>query len=353
MSRNKKKKVKKIITSFGELYKRNRGKEAPKMFWSGIIKGSVGFIVGPAKSGKTILAENLAFAIVSGKNKFLGVPIELPKSKVLYISMEEDVNMRFTQRGNNQIRGYSREEKKLIKKNLYYSDEDFLRSIKDNKHWELLNNEIKKYQSNIIFVDSTNRFNVDIQDRLEANEMMQRFRALAEKYNCAIVLIHHTIKSQQDKAMTLEHMSGSSALSRDADFFIGVNRLSIGIRYIKFIDSRYYPTLDKCKVIEIQNNSLIDLVEESYEYELLKLTDGRVNNDNTEMVFEFINESVDDEGIIESKLLHFHFIEDNGLITKKTLYNQLKKLIKNELIEKVSHGKYRLIQNPLKKGKDI
>lgn len=330
--------------NFGELLIRNKDKKEPEKFWAGIIPKSVGFIFGPAKSGKTIVCENLAFAIVSGRDRFLGISIEIKKSKILYISMEEDTDMRMIQRGRKQIRGFSRDEKELIKENLSYSDINFIRSVENEKHWDLLEDEIKSFHSNLIFIDSTNRFNIDIQEKLEANSMMQKFRYLAEKYNCAIVLIHHTIKSQENKPMTLNTMSGSSALSRDADFFIGVNRLTNGLRYIKFVESRYYQFNDKAKVISIQENGLIDLQSEEYESELLKTIDGRYNKDNSEMILEFIKESVGSENVFETKLLHNHFVETNGLITKKTLYNQLNKLRSMSLIEKISQGKYKLIK---------
>lgn len=347
----KKKKSKDILESelkssktLGELLKRYKDDERPKMFWAGIIPKSVGFVSGPAKSGKTILCENLAFAIVSGKKQFIGVPIEIEKSKVLFISMEEETNMRIIQRGIKQIKGFSSEEKILIKENIHYSDKKFIRSVETESDWEIIENEIKIHNCNLVFIDSTNRFNIDIQDKLEANSMMRRFRNFAEKYNCAIILIHHTTKSQENKPMTLNTMSGSSALGRDADFFIGVNRLTNGVRYVKFIESRYYPFNDETKVISIQENSLIDLVSEEYESEILKTIDGRYNKDNSELIIEFVRKSVGSEKEFEAKLLHNHFVETNGLITKKTLYNQINKLCSSNTIKKIGHGKYKLIE---------
>lgn len=343
--KTKKNSTDKLKSSFGELLTRNKNKELPKCFWAGIIPKTVGFVYGPAKSGKTIFCENLAFAIVSGRENFLGIPIELKKSKILFISMEENPDMRILQRGNKQIKGFSREERELIKSNLHYSDNNFLRSIENDSHWDLLEELIKEYKSNIVFIDSTNRFNVDIQERLDANYMMQRFRDLAEKYNCSIVLIHHTIKSQENKPLTLNKMSGSSALSRDADFFIGINRLTNGTRYLKFVESRYFQFDEKCKVISIQENSLIDLNSEEYESELIKTIDGRYNKDNLEMILNYIVKSVDSENCIETKVLHYYFVETENLITKKTLYNQLNKLCKLEKIIKIKHGKYKLLEN--------
>lgn len=338
-------KIKNKRSSFGDLIKRNRGKKAPKQYWAGIINKSVGLIYGSAKSGKTILCENLAFSIVCGRTSFLGVPIGIQRAKVLYISMEEDTDMRMIQRGQRQIKGFSSAERKLIRRNLSYSNENFIRSVNSNKHWELLESEIKEFNSNLIIIDSTNRFNFDIEQKLDANNMMQKFRGLAVKYDCAIVLIHHAIKSQTNQSLSLDKMSGSSALQRDADYFIGVNHLTNGTRYLRFVDGRYYQSSDKCKVISIQDNYLINLEDEVYESELLKAIDERHKSDNTQLIIDFIIENVKSEESFETKLLHQHFVENEKLISKGTLHNQLKKLVDNGVIKKEEHGKYRFNEN--------
>ena len=344
-----KKKKNKSTAPFYDLYKRNKNKEKPKQFWAGIIRGSVGFIYGPSKSGKTILCENLAFAIVTGKKEFLGIPIEIPKSKVLYISMEEDTDMRIIQRGSDQFRAHSRIERKNIKDNLHYSDKDFIRVVEKDVDWEKLENEIKEFDSNLIFIDSTNQFDLDIENKLEANRMIQKFKDYAKKYNCAIVLIHHTTKIQQGKSMTINSMSGSSALSRKVEFFIGVNYLNNGTRYVKFINFRYYerPT-DKCNVFSIQSNSLVKLESEEYESELLGSEDGRVKSDNTDIVLEFVHENIGSGVEFKIDLCKPLYEGDEKQMTRKTLYNQLDKLIEKSKIEKVSQGEYKLIENDKK-----
>lgn len=343
--KNKKNRKNKTTSPFYDLYKRNKNKERPKQFWTGIIQGSVGFVYGPSKSGKTILCENLAFDVVTSKKEFLGIPIEIPNSKVLYLSMEEDADMRFIQRGKYQYRGHSREERRLIKRNLTYSDKGFIRVVEKESDWMKLEKEIKKFENGLIFIDSTNQFDIDIENKMDANKMIQRFKDFANKYNCAIVLIHHTTKIQQGKSMTINTMSGSSALSRKVEFFIGVNYLNNGTRYVKFVNSRYNPPpTDKCKVFSIQSDTLIKLESEDYESVLLGSTDGRVSTDNTDVVIDFINEHVGSEFIFEMDSLKALYEGDDKKMSRKTLYNQLDKLIEKGIIEKVSQGKYKFVE---------
>jgi archaellum biogenesis ATPase FlaH len=342
-SKIKKSKPKKVA-SFGELNKRFENAKPPKILWGGITPNSIGFVFGLPKSGKTIICENLAFSIASGRSNFLGIPIELQSSKVLFISMEEYVGTRIIQRGKNQYEDFSSEEKKILNENLYYSDEDFLRSLKnDEKDWIVLEEEIQKIRPKLVFIDSVNRFEMKIEDRDETNKLMRKIRELSQNYKCAIILIHHTTKAQKDKPITLEHMSGSSALGRDADLFIGINSLSNDTRYIKFLDNRYCETPDKSILFSIQNDYIIDFEGMEYESELMKSIDSRFNSSNTQLVADFIRDNVDVDGCIKLKIMYSYFVTDNKMFRKKTLHNQLKKLIESETIVKSGHGKYKLV----------
>lgn len=347
----KKREVNSKTSSMGELLKRYRGKKPPKAYWGGISPKMVGFIFGLAKSGKTIICENLALSLTSGRIKFIGLPIGIPKSKVLFISMEENISIRMIQRGNKQIRGYSKEEKKNIKRNLIYSDEKFVRSIENTQDWNLIEEEIIRHKPNVVFIDSTNRFNIDIETRDEANKMMRKIKHLANKFNCAIILIHHTNKAQKNKVISESEMSGSSSLARDADFFIGINSLTNGTRYLKFITNRYSETQEMCIVFSIQNNYLVDVEGNEYEGTLLKGLDGRYNSNNSELLMEFIKENIDSDNTIKTNSLYSYFIHENNLISKRTLYNQLDKLIEMKLLQKVKHGVYRLINGDINNSK--
>ena len=89
--------------------------------------------------------------------------------------------------------------------------------------------------------------------------------------------------------------------------------------------------------------SIIDLVDDIYESELLKVIDERFNNSNTEKLIEFIIENVISDEVFETKLLHSHFVDNEGIMTKATMHNNIKKIEEMKIIKKVAHGKYKLI----------
>lgn len=328
--------AKKRVSSFKDLRARTKNMEPPKKFWGGIPMGTVGFVVGFAKSGKTIVCENLALSIAAGKNEFLGKPIEQTNKRVLFLSMEEDVNMKMILRGNNQIKGFSSAKiQKRINENLFYSDKDFIRSINSKNDWKIIKDEIYKVKPELVIIDSVNRINKEIEKREYANMVMQKFREISEEHNCSILLIHHTTKDQIDKAMTLDKLSGSSALSRDADFFIGINKLSNGVRYISFIENRYYPVDDKVIVFDIQPNTTIGFISEEFEGKLLKGIDKRFDKTSTDLILTYFKDNP--IVIFETKQLIKQF---DGFLSPRSVKNKLKELVNSNAIIKQAHGKY-------------
>ncbi len=336
------KKVKKPESnSFGELLKRNKDKELPVDFCMNICRGDVGFFFGPAKVGKSIFSENFALTIASGRSSFFGYPINLPKSKVFYISLEEDVNVRIIRRGKKQIKAFSKKEVKNINKNLTYSDEGFMRNISGADDWKALRRTIKQVKPDIVILDSINRFSEDIEKRKKANLIMEKVRDIAERFNCAFILIHHTNKAYGNKEINMHTMSGSSALSRNAEFFIGINKIG-KTRYVKQIVNRFSSDEGACKSFEINEDITIDNYKTIEEFDLIKEIDSRFNSDNKTKIINCINDNKNKNGQIKSSVLTKLLTPIENGMCKKTLFNGLRQLEKEKELEKVKHGIYKL-----------
>ncbi|MCW8898299.1 MAG: AAA family ATPase [Flavobacteriales bacterium] len=330
--------------SFIDAINRYKGKELPKDFCLSICRGDVGFLFGPPKSGKTIISENLALCLASGKDSFLGFPINIPNCKVFSVSMEEPIEVRMIRRGRKQISYFNKTEIEKISKNLSYSDEGFTESIRNQSDWLVLKRSIKKLKPDIVIIDSVNRFSVDIEKRDKVNPIMEKFRTIAKKYNCAIILIHHSNKSFGNKPIDMHSMSGSSALARNAEFFIGVNKIG-NKKYLKLIVNRFSKNEGLCKTFEISDDLIIKNFNEINEYELFKDIDGRYHQDSRDILFNCIQENLNTKGCIEVSTLTKILVNKEGGFSKKTLFNSLKSLIKDEEIKKVKHGVYKIKTN--------
>ncbi|CAN1570377.1 Archaeal primase DnaG/twinkle, TOPRIM domain [Spirosomataceae bacterium] len=305
--------------------------------WSGIRKGSFGFIFGPSKSGKTILCENLAFSIAAGKTSFLSIDIVTTGSKVLFISLEEFWQQR-AERNRMQINNLD------LRENFVTSNENLPRILASEKDWELLEDTIVNSQAEIVFIDSLSRlYSGKIEDSSTAKEISYKLREITNRHKITLIVIHHTPK-QTGRPLTIDSLAGSRILAQEADFMLGVSKSPNGTRYLKEVAFRYYPENDEeVYTFTINENIWLDLTGSAPEYTLLKEDDGRRDESNLDQILDFFNnKSTDGVKLIPIKDLMGNFV-DNKLMSKPTLYANLKKLIAQKKIKNDIKGIYELI----------
>ncbi len=303
--------------------------------WSGIRKGSFGFIFGPSKSGKTILCENLAFSIAAGKTSFLSIEIVTTGSKVLFISLEEFWQQR-AERNRTQLKNQNLD----LGNNFVSSNENLPRILASEKDWELLEDTIVNSQAEIVFIDSLSRlYSGKIEDSSTAKEISFKLREITNRHKITLIVIHHTPK-QTGKPLTIDSLAGSRILAQEADFMLGVSKSPNGTRYLKEVAFRYYPENDEeVYTFTINENIWLDLTGSAPEYTLLKEDDGRRDESNSEHLLQFLSENSNELVPIGDFLKKF---VDSKIMSKPTIYSNLKKLVREKKISNPSKGYYRL-----------
>jgi len=319
-------------------------KDYPKieMLWRGIPKGSFGFIFGPAKSGKTILCENLGMMLAAGQDDLLESGLLPANHNVFYISLEEFWQAR-TGRNLKQIEALQ-ERLKLLRIGKYkVVDYEFPRNIVTDDDWLILEKVIKESESDIIFIDSFTRLYAgEIETSRLAKAVAGRLRDMAYKLKITLIAIHHSTKLYK-QPITMDALAGSRVLAQEADFMIGVSRGIYGQRYVKDVAYRYSPEEDDVVVFEINDDLLVEPVEICSELSLFNQGDGRKDETNTNLVLDFFQEQKDggSETVATGELI-LKFV-DTEVMSRPTLFSQLKKLEKRKKIEKIQKGIYKLI----------
>ena len=316
-----------------------RSKTEPKIpyLWSGIKVGSFGFIFGPSKAGKTTLCENLAFSIATGQEEFFNRPLTEGAKKVFFISLEEFWQPR-TERNEKQIKHLNLP----LNNNFYSIDENFPRLIDTIEDWYLLKNHIKKIKAEVVFIDSLSRlYSGSIEDSSLAKELLFKLRELSSELKITLIIIHHTPK-QVGRPLTIDSLAGSRMLAQEADFMIGVSKTPDGSRYMKEVAFRYAPENDETVTTFIINENawLIPTLDIS-EAALLKTSDGRSDDSNSDLLFEEIEEQTNKKGFATAAELLEKF-EVTKIMSKPTLFGHLNKMISKGKIEKISKGNYRV-----------
>ena len=316
-----------------------KAKNAPKLrfLWSGIMVGSFGFVFGPPKSGKTIFCENLALMIAAGKESFFNKPIE-EKMKVFFVSMEEYWQPR-TERNHKQLQFINA----TLGDNFKIVDEKFPRILSTKEDWDLLKKHIIQSGAKLVFVDSLTRmYSGSIEDSNIAKEIGLKLRELTNELAITLIVIHHTPKVI-GRPITIDSLAGSRILAQEADFLIGVSKSADGTRYVKEVAFRYKPEDDeKVTTFTINDNAFLEPTNHVSEASILKEKDGRSDSTNTDMVLDLINEkSISPQGYATTKDLFVNLV-DNDIMSKPTLYAQLKKLQSKGKITNPSKGIYKV-----------
>ena len=166
-------------------------------------------IVGPPKSKKTFLAQNLALAIASGKS-FANFEITKPK-KVLYFLAEGGY---YPNRDRLQKMGADFSEKYM--ENFELSLLSYL-PINQNDSYKKMYNIIKNSGAEVVVIDPLIKFHdVDENSASQISDVFGRIRELIQELEISVKLVHHTGK------VVSKGGRGSSALVGEYDSCITI-----------------------------------------------------------------------------------------------------------------------------------
>jgi RecA-family ATPase len=160
----------------------------PPILIRGIKVGSIGFVFGVPKSGKTTYTEHLLFSIAAGRTEFNGYALNSPSKVCLFVSYEENTWGR-NERNQKQLNEFTLEEQESIKQNLIVSNQEMPRFVTDEEHWVALEEEIQFYKPGIVVIDSLSRLTLEDNGSEEvARRIMKRLREICTRFECTVVI---------------------------------------------------------------------------------------------------------------------------------------------------------------------
>jgi len=175
-------------------------------------------LAGRPKKGKSMLALNIGLQIASGE-KVLGA-IDVQRGTVIYFALE-DTYKRLQKRIKTMLQGKDAPDKLVLHRQISNMYESGL---------ALLEEEIKKYDDlRLVIIDTLKKFNLGKKRRSKIlydedyNDISQ-IKALADKHNVCILLIHHVRKQESDEGDIMDTISGTFGLTGGADGSIVLKR---------------------------------------------------------------------------------------------------------------------------------
>jgi len=309
------------------------------MIWSGIKKGTMGFVYGPAKSGKTVFCENLGMSIAAGSTSFQGKPLNSSQiSQVLFISMEEHWSNR-AERNQKQLSAMPGIDIKTLPYTVV--NEAFPHFLVNDKGWRTFEETISHSKADLVFVDSfTRMINEDIEKSRVGSDILKRMKELTMRLNVTLVIIHHSSKIT-NMPLNIANMAGSRVVGQEADFILGINKLSNGTRYFKEVSTRYKQEDDKVTTFTINDNLWLVKGRDTLEESLFRPVDHRENHEHQDLVLQTVRElNLNCEGVRVPDLID----QLEGTLGKTGIYRYLTKLEGDGLIDRSERGIIKIIE---------
>ena len=208
-------------------------KEAREVFGKFLYEGELSILFGESGTGKSILANDIAFFVGGGGHEWEGM--ESPNIPSLYIDLEMS-NDQFARRYATAL---------PFIPDTYMRAKPDISDLEDGDIFQDVKNFIVSLQADknapkfIIIDNITNGFG-SIMNARKMTKLIFEFKKLKEKYSLTILLIAHCPKRKKWTPLEKDDLGGTSDLMKfiDSSFAIGQSRCGKKFKYIKQIKTR-------------------------------------------------------------------------------------------------------------------
>jgi hypothetical protein len=187
---------------------------------NGIVRGEVVNCSAITERGKSTLWRNITLSMACGRG-FAPIVDAGPARRILYLDFETRWP-RLKPDITKMLGKFTQIERALISENFHVIADcridNWPLSLSLKPHWALLESEIHRIKPDVVVIDTLSiAFNIENeQDNGEATRIMKKMTALAEKWGCVVVFLHHIGKMKQEEgasAQAVYRSRGASAYS--------------------------------------------------------------------------------------------------------------------------------------------
>lgn len=217
-----------------------------QVFGKFLYEGELGILFGDSNTGKSILANDIAFFVCGGGHKWPGMTS--PKKPSLYIDMEmtsKQYAARYHNAGDYMTDFFCRSEVNV----LMCAEDELFSSIRA----EIILQQAKKNPIKFVIIDNiTNGFG-SIFSASKMRKLISDLKMLKDRFGLTILLIAHCPKRKPNTPITDNDMGGSKMLINfcDSAFAIAPSIRGGNIKYIKQIKTRAGEKLQEVMTVEI------------------------------------------------------------------------------------------------------
>ena len=284
--------------------------------------------------GKSIWAHQLGIAVAVGKPEIFGYPISGSK-RVLFLNFEMDEH-ELIERQQLLINALPKQYHELLD-NFHINTFEGKRTLfQDN--WDAIEQTIRDNDAfDLIIIDNMYACTgIDDEKNADLKPMLAKIISISDIHDSSLLIITHHKKQQQKYILSTDLIRGGSTFANAVDVIIQLaeSLREPGLRLMKITKNRG-KSLHKGKSFGMKLTDelwfeMLKEVKESYH-----LTAPIVTSEN-ERVLSALNEEFDTRDFIDE-------LVESTTATERTGYNRLKSLAEDDVIDKVSHGRYKKV----------
>jgi hypothetical protein len=199
-------------------------------------------IVASSDCGKSLLIRQLGLQIVLGKMEFLGLRL-YSRRKVVFIISTEDNRIALSMLLKRQVGADGKE---------YLSELVFF--IESESIFEDIAKESAKHLPDVIIVDVwSDTYTENPNNWADIRQHLNRFSRIAEKYDCLVLLVHHTVKNSEKTFADKNKVNGSQAIEAKLRCILELrNGVDADKRELRIIKNNYLSREEKAEGMLLQ-----------------------------------------------------------------------------------------------------
>lgn len=250
-----------------------------------LYEGELGILFGDSNTGKSILANDIAFFVCGGGHEWPGMVS--PKIPTMYIDMEMT---------SKQYADRYRNAGDYMTDDFHRSEVDVLKCV-ESKLFSAIKTEIILQQSSdrppkfIIIDNITNGFG-SIFSAAKMKELISELKTLKGKFGLTILLIAHCPKRKPNTPITDNSLGGTKMILNfcDSAFAIAPSQLNNETKYVKQIKTRVGEKLSDVMTVKIATEPYLCM-----QYAGMIDEDAHINPKNDDLWFTEITPEMEIE----------------------------------------------------------
>ena len=214
-----------------------------------LAQGGFGLITGFPGTGKTQLAIAAGAHLALGEKKFLNWHNNAGSKKVLFLSLEMSaapLNLFMGTIG----KGY--DDKNTLNRNFMVAPLGLPIHLDDPEGQVFLDQIMNDHMPDVVIIDSLQKISSkELTDEQAVKNLIHYLSIVRNKYQCAMIMIHHNRKKPNDgqkKGVELSDIYGSTYITTDVDFALSLKVIEGDLLQVDTLKNRLGPTHDPFQI---------------------------------------------------------------------------------------------------------